>query len=292
MLCYCLSCPGALQFIVPILMARLAQQEDFDDEDEWTPCKSAGVCLGILASCCENDIVNLVLPFVREHIANANWCFRDAAVMAFGSILDGPDPNMMTPVVSEAMGVLIQRMGDPSVIVRDSTAWAVGRVCELYPDVVIDQPCLEPLLAALMLGLTSEPRVAVNCCWAFTSLAEVAYLKAEMLPTEDEPATYCLSPVFDVLVAKLLDTTNRGDANVANLRSAAYESIMELIKNSAQDCYPTIHKTTLIVLKRIEEVCFTDRGCVVFCFSIVCNCCTTHFIHIVLFLSPFFSFLE
>ena len=30
---------GALQFIVPILMQTLAKQEDFDDEDDWNPCK-------------------------------------------------------------------------------------------------------------------------------------------------------------------------------------------------------------------------------------------------------------
>ena len=30
---------GALQFIVPILMQTLAKQEEFDDEDDWNPCK-------------------------------------------------------------------------------------------------------------------------------------------------------------------------------------------------------------------------------------------------------------
>ena len=59
-------------------------QEEFDDDDEWNPCKAAGVCMMLMATCCEDDIVPHVLPFVTEHIKNADWRYRDAAVMAFG----------------------------------------------------------------------------------------------------------------------------------------------------------------------------------------------------------------
>lgn len=62
-------------------------QEEFDDDDEWNPCKAAGVCLMLLATCCEDDIVGFVLPFVTEHIKNTDWKFRDAAVMAFGRLI-------------------------------------------------------------------------------------------------------------------------------------------------------------------------------------------------------------
>ena len=64
---------GALQFIVPILMQTLTKQEEFDDDDDWNPCKAAGVCLMLLATCCGDDIVNHCLPFVREHIKHADW---------------------------------------------------------------------------------------------------------------------------------------------------------------------------------------------------------------------------
>ena len=59
-------------------------QEEYDDEDDWNPCKAAGVCLSLMASCCENDIVLHVLPFVDQHLQNMDWKFRDAAVMALG----------------------------------------------------------------------------------------------------------------------------------------------------------------------------------------------------------------
>ena len=61
-------------------------QEEFDDEDDWNPCKAAGVCLSLMASCCEDHIVPLVLPFVKEHLTSQQWEMRDAAVMALGTV--------------------------------------------------------------------------------------------------------------------------------------------------------------------------------------------------------------
>ena len=60
-------------------------QEEYDDEDDWNPCKAAGVCLSLMASCCENDTVPRVLPFVDQHLQNTDWKFRDASVMALGT---------------------------------------------------------------------------------------------------------------------------------------------------------------------------------------------------------------
>lgn len=78
---------GALQYLVPILMQTLTKQDEHDDEDDWNPCKAAGVCLMLMATCCEDDIVPHVLPFVNDNIKQPNWRYRDAAVMAFGKII-------------------------------------------------------------------------------------------------------------------------------------------------------------------------------------------------------------
>ena len=237
-----------------MLLMRLAQQEEWDDEDDWNPCKAASVCLQCLATCCEDEIINCTLPFIREQISSPQWNYRDAAVMAFGCILEGPDGNLLSPIVSQAMGVLLERLADPSVVVRDTAAWAVGRVCEFHPDAVLFQSSFPQLLEGLMAGLSAEPRVACNCAWAFTALAEAAYLKADIPEGQLEPATYPLSTMFPAILEKLLATTDRTDTSSGNLRSAAYEAIMELIKNSPRDCYEIVQKTTLVILERIQQV--------------------------------------
>lgn len=163
----------------------------------------------LLATCCEDDVVPHVLPFIKEHIKHPDWRYRDASVMAFGSILEGPELNQLKPLVIQvshhrlvtvrtvdavkflngkkdektrscsvsllcspslqAMPTLIELMKDPSVVVRDTTAWTVGRICELLPEAAINEVYLAPLLQCLIEGLGAEPRVASNVCWVRSS---------------------------------------------------------------------------------------------------------------------------
>ncbi|CAI5676667.1 unnamed protein product [Oreochromis niloticus] len=245
---------GALQYLVPILTQTLTKQDENDDDDDWNPCKAAGVCLMLLATCCEDDVVPHVLPFIKENIKHPDWRYRDASVMAFGSILEGPELNQLKPLVIQAMPTLIELMKDPSVVVRDTTAWTVGRICELLPEAAINEVYLAPLLQCLIEGLGAEPRVASNVCWAFSSLAEAAYEATDAAEDQEEPNTYCLSSSFEIIVQKLLETTDRPDGHQNNLRSAAYEALMEIVKNSAKDCYPAVQKTTLVIMERLQQV--------------------------------------
>uniref|UniRef100_A0AAV2KKL4 Importin N-terminal domain-containing protein n=1 Tax=Knipowitschia caucasica TaxID=637954 RepID=A0AAV2KKL4_KNICA len=245
---------GALQYLVPILTQTLTKQDENDDDDDWNPCKAAGVCLMLLSTCCEDDVVPHVLPFIKENIKHPDWRYRDASVMAFGSILEGPELNHLKPIIIQGMPTMIELMKDPSVVVRDTTAWTVGRICELMPEAAINDLYLAPLLQCLIDGLSAEPRVASNVCWAFSSLAEAAYEATEAAEEQEEPATYCLSSTFELIVEKLLETTDRPDGHQNNLRSAAYEALMEVVKNSAKDCYPAVQKITLVIMERLRHV--------------------------------------
>lgn len=244
---------GALQYIAPVLMQKLTKQEDSDDELEWNPSKAASVCLMLLSNCCEDEIVPHVLPFIQSNIKSENWRYREAALMAFGSILGGLESTTLKPLVEEAMPTLIQAMYDTSVAVRDTAAWTFGRICEIVPEAAINDTYLKPLLESLMNGLKGEPRVAANVCWAFTGLAEAAYEAAECNDSH-QPKTYCMSTYFDYIVGRLLETTDRQDAAQHNLRSAAYEALMEMVKNSPTDCYVTVQKTTMVILERLQQV--------------------------------------
>ncbi|KAF3818634.1 hypothetical protein GH733_012051 [Mirounga leonina] len=125
---------------------------------------------------------------------------------------------------------------------------------ELMKDpTAINDVYLTPLLQCLIEGLSAEPSVASNVCWAFSSLAEAAYEAADVADDQEEPATYCLSS-FELIVQKLLETTDRPDGHQNNLRSSAYESLLEIVKNSAKDCYPVVQKNTLVIMEQLQQV--------------------------------------
>lgn len=255
---------GALQFLVPILLVLLTKQEEFDDEEDWTPCKAAGVCLMLMANTAEDNIVPHVLPFVQQYMNNPDWKYRDAALYALGAILEGPEPAVLVAQISQIgkiMEVLLDLMiNDSSVQVRDTTAWVIGRICEHIPSAVLTDQTILPLLNTLVSSLVAEPRVATNVCWAISSLAEAAYDSVEIPEdaVDDQPQTYCLSQLYSALMSKVLDATQRADGGHNNLRTAAYEALMSLIKHSAKDCYAVICEATNVVLGRLRQAVQLD----------------------------------
>lgn len=62
---------------------------------------AAATCLSLLAQCVRNAIIAPIVPFVDSNIRNSDWRCREAAVMAFGSILDGPDETVLIPLVDQ-----------------------------------------------------------------------------------------------------------------------------------------------------------------------------------------------
>lgn len=249
----------ALRELVPILVELLTRQDDSDDNDDWNPCKSAGVCLMLLANCCGNSVLEPVLPHITTNVLSEDWRRRDAAVMIFGSILDGPDLHMLEPLARDVVPYLIKFMQDPSVQVRDSSAWAIGKLCDVVRGGVLNLPHINELISSLAANLGSEPRVASNVCWAINSLVTAAGDAArEQLGPGLEPDSFVLSPYYVNIIQGLTSITERYTTirdQEHSLINAAYESLMAVIKAAPNDCYHLVYPTTFnMILHRIQLI--------------------------------------
>lgn len=120
---------GSVAHLVPTLLVLLARQTEYDDEDDWNVSKAASVCLALAATCCKNEVMPHVMEFVSGSIMSEAWQYRDAAVLAFGSVLDGPTLDDGT--ILHMVETLLKMMDDPVPQVRDSVAWAIGQICDL-----------------------------------------------------------------------------------------------------------------------------------------------------------------
>ena len=74
-------------------------------------------------------------------------------------MLKGPNPKMLMPIVGMAMPMLIELLQDNSIVVRDTAAWTVGRLCEIIPKAVINKQYLTPVLDTLARVLNANPYV-------------------------------------------------------------------------------------------------------------------------------------
>ncbi|ORX58978.1 ARM repeat-containing protein [Hesseltinella vesiculosa] len=237
----------AVTEVVPVLLWLLTKQEEEEDEDEWNVSMAAATCLSLFAQCVQSNIVNLVVPFVSQNIQNEDWRFREAAVMAFGSILDGPDPIMLTTLVDEALSILITMMSDSVPNVRDTVAWTLGRVCEHISQAIKVDVYLDELVRAILRGLQDNPRIVGNCCWALMNLADQIGT-----PAGSSEPTGTLSRYFDSIIKALLQFTEQCTENESNCRTSAYEAMSSLINFSADDCIPLVQEVVLTILNRLE----------------------------------------
>ena len=130
---------------------------------------------------------------------------------------------------------------DPSVHVRDTAAWTLGRISDLHIGIIDLEAHLPALVGALVAGLNEGHRVASNCCWALMNLAE---------QLGDATAPTCpLSPYYEGVIQPLLAFAERGEANA---RTSAYETCSAFVANAPNDVLPVVSTLVVSIISRAE----------------------------------------
>eukprot|EP00250_Pteridium_aquilinum_P008453 c17955_g1_i1 orf=321-2942(+) len=241
----------ALPALVPLLLETLTKQDEDQDQEEgaWNLAMAGGTCLGLVARTVGDDVVPLVVPYVQENIAKPDWRCREAATYAFGSILEGPSLEQLTPLVNVALTFMLNAMKDQHTHVKDTTAWTLGRIFEFLhgPGIdapVINQTNLSLILGVLLEGIKDVPNVAEKICGAIYFLAQ-GY-------QDYGGTTTPLSPYFQSIIQVLLATTDREDAGHSRLRASAYETLNEVVRCSAEDTAPVVAQLVPIILQKLS----------------------------------------
>jgi importin subunit beta-1 len=235
----------ATREVIPVLLELLAKQDEDADDNEYNISRAAYQCLQLWAQCVGSGVVPPVLAFVEKNLRSDDWHYRDASVSAFGAIMEGPEENVLDPIVKQALPVLIAMMDDSVIHVKDSAAYALGRICESVPGSLDAQQHLPPLIGALFNGLSSHPKMAASCCWSLMNLAD-------RFAGDPGCATNALSPHFQESVSRLLQVTERTDAD-SQLRTAAYEVLNAFVTNSAGDNLNMVAELSTVILERLEN---------------------------------------
>ncbi|KAI6045920.1 armadillo-type protein [Pisolithus marmoratus] len=117
----------ALPEVIPILLSLLTLQEEVVDEGEWNISMSVGTCFNFMAQAVTDMIVDTVIPFIKAHIKSPDGHQWEAAMMAFGSILDGPYPSILTWLWTFIQNTLINiLMQMQQLLGVQSITWQLG----------------------------------------------------------------------------------------------------------------------------------------------------------------------
>ncbi|XP_076905893.1 importin subunit beta-1-like [Bidens hawaiensis] len=221
----------ALSMLVPMLLETLLKQDEEQDQEDgiWNLSMAGGTCLGLVAKTVGDDIVPLVMPFVQGNISKPDWRSREAATYAFGSILEGPSVEKLSPMVVSALDFLLNAMKNQNSHVKDTTAWTLGRIFELLHSPatgfsVISPTNFQKVMVVLLESIKDSPNVAEKVCGAIYFLAQ-GY-------EGFETGSSVLTPYLPNIISSLITTAERNDANDTKLRSAAYETLNEVVRCS------------------------------------------------------------
>lgn len=242
----------ALPALVPMLLETLLKQEEDQDQDEgaWNIAMAGGTCLGLVARTVGDDIVPLVMPFIEENITKPDWRQREAATYAFGSILEGPSPDKLTPIVNVALTFMLSALTkDPNNHVKDTTAWTLGRIFEFLHGSTTDTPIItqancQQIITVLLQSMKDVPNVAEKACGALYFLAQGYEEGAPSSP---------LSPFFQEIVQALLTATHREDAGESRLRTAAYETLNEVVRCSTDETAPMVLQLVPVIMMELHK---------------------------------------
>jgi len=233
-----------LPHFMPMILQCLAKQSDDPNDDSVNRATAAGNCLKLIAMCTKDAVVEHVLPFVQLNIQNPNWHLREAAILSFGSILEGPSQEKLMPVVTQAFPLILHQMQDASPQVKDTAAWTIGRICEVLPDTLADDMKLERLMHQLVVSLRDAPRIAAHVCWAIYNVANNV--------DPEQPASV-LSKYFEGLIRALFAATDRKDVDQGNLLTSAYEAINALIGSATKDMNPLLGRLIPTLIEKLKS---------------------------------------
>lgn len=238
---------SAMPMLVPLLLGTLSTQTDEFDEDVFDLRAVGAICLESFSQTVGSAIVPVVIPFVQQHIISSdNWRMRDAAIVAFSCVLDGPSTAVIGQYVHQSIPVLMGALQDPNEVVRDDATHCIANICKLHMSAIQPEQ-VHTIIQNLMVKLQDSPRLAGRACAAIFNIS-MALKNPEGTP----PASNLLSAPMLPLMQALLSSMDRPDGGEGNLRVAAMSAAAELITASALDVQPILRDLLPAITGRIE----------------------------------------
>ncbi|KAH6837544.1 ARM repeat superfamily protein [Perilla frutescens var. hirtella] len=243
----------ALPTLVPMLLETLLKQDEDQDQEDgtWNLAMAGGTCLGLVAKTVGDLVVPFVMPFVEANISKTDWRSREAATFAFGSIIDGPSIEKLSPMVNAGLNFLLNAMKDENSHVKDTTAWTLSRIFELMHSPaagfsLVTPANLQQILGVLLEGLKETPPVADKVCGAIYFLAQ-GYEDAG-------PTSSMLTPFLTDIFSSLIATAERTDSSDSKLRSSAYEALNQVVRcSNLSETSQIISKLLPAIMSKLEQ---------------------------------------
>lgn len=226
-----------------LLVLNSIKKKKSSDED-WTISLSSACLLALIAQIVKDQIVDTVCTFISQNIGSDDWRNRDAALLAFGSILKGPAKATINMIISQAIPTLVQLFKDSKDQVKETVAWTFGKIADHNYEPIVTPEHFQLVVQTFLQSLPEKRKISLQICFAINKLVESIIVK------EDQP-TSPFSGVFKELINGLWTNGFRPDGFEENINLAAssFGTLSTIVQHSANDC----RELLIPILKLVKE---------------------------------------
>lgn len=155
--------------------------EDEDDEDEaigdWNLRKCSAAALDVMAVQFSQELLEILLPLLKERLFSEDWLQRESGILALGAIAEGCIAGIQTHLPT-LVPLLVNTLKDPKPLVRSIACWTLSRYaswCVATKTPEHQQAFFLPTMDGLLrMVLDNNKRVQEAGCSAFATLEEEA----------------------------------------------------------------------------------------------------------------------
>eukprot|EP00397_Hematodinium_sp_SG-2012_P004054 GEMP01004065.1.p1 GENE.GEMP01004065.1~~GEMP01004065.1.p1 ORF type:complete len:890 (+),score=156.76 GEMP01004065.1:26-2695(+) len=248
--------------LVNMLLETMAKHDG--NSREWNLAMAAATCLHLASQVIGDAMVDQVMQYVERNLHSQDWKCREAAILAYGSILEGSSREKIGPLIAQSAGFVYASLSDENENVRDTTAWTIGNICKCHYDILN----VRDLVPRLLERLTDTPRVATNACFVLHVLAE------KQGDPSNPPSTTSLSDFFESIVRALICVAARDDSTDEQLIIGAFNALGVLISragNDRADLFPQLLNNLMEQLTNsFTEKEIKERSCTIH--GLICGC--------------------
>lgn len=173
-------------FLISGAQPEAVDDDDMENEDEvyseWNIRKCSAATLDCLSFRFGNEILDVVIPILKETLIDQDWLTKESAILALGTIAEGCIEGI-TKYLSDLIRYLISCLSDPKALVRSITCWTLSRYTQwIISDLSTENPEMFQQLIDQLLQRVLDPnkRVQEAACSAFATLEEES--TSELLP--------------------------------------------------------------------------------------------------------------
>ena len=167
------------------------------------------------------EILPDVIRFVQANFIHNSLEKKLGALIAFGSIIEGPSSDMLYPYIDSSFFNICECINNESVGLRDISTWLISRIATFHSKVLIElfkkweENNLRLFIEILIKHLSDEPKVAVNICLIINELAEFYHRENSNLSSKYKDTIF--DQYFQILCRNLIETSNRVDSVSNNI---------------------------------------------------------------------------